>query len=107
MAGPELQPTELIVDGITEDAQTFRETLYLLHPTDMTKDEIRTELQHLLDTNELSWTTIMMLDDTAFDNSRLTPAHLDRDTFLNQVQVLPNSSEPFGFIPQLWIELPH
>jgi hypothetical protein len=86
------KPLELIVDGVNSDGDAYRDTLYLLVDNGI---DIFDAVRSLCERHDLELTQLAEADTGCWTGSGLTPAHLDRATFLEQVTVLPTISDAF------------
>lgn len=93
---------EVIIDGVTDDLQTYRDTLYFVADGDV---DVAAEIDRLVAEHGLSRTTVWDAPEEAWDESPLTPAHLDRDTFASLVTLVPHFTEAFGQLEQVWLDL--
>ena len=94
-------PLELCIEGVTEDAEPYRDTLYL-NVEDGT--DVLAAVRSICAANELTLTELAFSDPQTFEGSGLTPAYLDRDAFLAGTKLLPSLTEAFS-APSIFIDL--
>lgn len=86
------RPLELCIEGINEDAEPYRDTLYLLVDDGI---DVFAAVRSICDGQDKSLTELAFAEPEDFEGSGLTPAYLDRDAFLAGVTLLPELTEAF------------
>lgn len=96
---------EVLIEGVTEDARVFRDTLYLVG--EACEDRaVEAEVRRVAEQAGLSLSTLAGAEDRVWSDSTLTPAHLARDEFLAQAgPVLPSVHQTFARAHTVFIEL--
>lgn len=96
---------DLNLEKITEDAEPYRDTIYLI-ADGIAEHDIETAVLKFVTDNDIAISELAMsADQLDWSDIPLTPAAQDRDTFLSLVDVLPSSEVAFGNIAYVFIDI--
>lgn len=87
---------EILVDGVTDDLSSYRDTYLLLAPVDVDVTERLAAALRTHAGDDASWQALLELDVAAFEDVGLIPACSDPDLWLEHVVVCPNLNDAFG-----------